>query len=208
MRQAKGWRSHALCLVSVTEPRWLTAQERRAWLALLSVNTLLPAALDAHLTQLNKLSLFDYNVLAMLSEAEGRMLPMKELASRTSASLSRLSHVVTKLQARGWIDRQPSPDDARVTTAHLTDAGWETIADLAPEHVERVRQLVFDALEPEDVACLAEIGEKVVGRLQHDSWIFRDPARSESVPSEVRAPSAERAPSEAETLAHDGGSAR
>jgi DNA-binding MarR family transcriptional regulator len=161
----------------VTEPRWLDAQERRAWLALLSVNTLLPATLDAHLTQLNRLSLFDYNVLAMLSEAEGRTLPMKELASRTSASLSRLSHVVTKLQARGWIDRRPSPDDARVTTAHLTDAGWETIVELAPEHVERVRQLVFDALGPDDVARLAELGEKIVDKLQSDSWIFRDPSR-------------------------------
>lgn len=161
----------------MTEPRWLDAQERRAWLALLSVTTLLPAALDAHLTQLNKLSLFDYNVLAMLSEAEGRMLPMKELASRTSASLSRLSHVVTKLQGRGWIDRRPSPDDARVTTAHLTDAGWETIVDLAPEHVARVRRLVFDALGADEVARLADIGEKVVGRLQEDNWIFRDPSR-------------------------------
>jgi hypothetical protein len=63
-------------LVSVTEPRWLSAEERRAWLALLSVTTLLPAALDAHLTSLGKLSLFDYDVLAMLSEADGRALPM------------------------------------------------------------------------------------------------------------------------------------
>jgi DNA-binding MarR family transcriptional regulator len=174
-------------LVSVTEPRWLTAQERRAWLALLSVNTLLPAALDAHLTSLNKLSLFDYDVLAMLSEAEGRMLPMKELAARTSASLSRLSHVVTKLQARGWIDRKPSPDDARVTTAHLTDAGWETIVDLAPDHVERVRQLIFDGLDAEDVRRLAEISEKIVERLQEDSWIFRDPARAEAIAADADA---------------------
>lgn len=172
----------------MTEPRWLSAQERRAWLALLSVNTLLPAALDAHLTQLNRLSLFDYNVLAMLSEAEGRRLPMKELASRTSASLSRLSHVVTKLQARGWIDRQPSPDDARVTTAHLTDAGWETIVELAPEHVERVRQLIFDALDADDVARLSDIGEKIVVRLQDESWIFRDPTRQEALAADGAAP--------------------
>lgn len=149
------------------------------------MSTLLPAALDAHLTQLNKLSLFDYNVLAMLSEAEGRLLPMKELASRTSSSLSRLSHVVTKLQARGWIDRRPSPDDARVTTAHLTDAGWETIVDLAPEHVEQVRQVVLDPLDPQDVAQLAEIGEKIVGKLQADHWIFRDQARIDSQRSET-----------------------
>ncbi len=93
----------------MTEPRWLNADERRAWLALLSINTLLPAALDTQLQAAGKLSLFDYNVLAMLSEAEGRFLPMSELAARTSASLSRLSHVVTKLQRRGWVEREAHP---------------------------------------------------------------------------------------------------
>ena len=54
----------------MTEPRWLNADERRAWLALVSINTLLPAALDTKLHTAGKLSLFDYTVLAMLSEAE------------------------------------------------------------------------------------------------------------------------------------------
>ena len=161
----------------MTEPRWLNADERRAWLAQLSINTLLPAALDTQLHAAGKLSLFDYNVLAMLSEAEGRFLPMSELAARTSASLSRLSHVVTKLQNRGWLERRPHPGDARVTTAHLTDAGMETIVELAPGHVEAVRSLFLDALSPEDVADLARIGEKIVGRLDDDHWILRGQAR-------------------------------
>ena len=88
----------------MTEPRWLNADERRAWLAQLSINTLLPAALDTKLHAAGKLSLFDYNVLAMLSEAEGRFLPMSELAARTSASLSRLvacGHQAAEPRA-GW----------------------------------------------------------------------------------------------------------
>ncbi|KRE82120.1 MarR family winged helix-turn-helix transcriptional regulator [Arthrobacter sp. Soil763] len=158
----------------MTEPRWLNADERRAWLAQLSINTLLPAALDTQLHAAGKLSLFDYNVLAMLSEAEGRYLPMSELAARTSASLSRLSHVVTKLQNRGWVERQPHPGDARVTTAHLTDAGMATIEGLAPAHVEGVRTLFLDALDPADVADLARIGEKIVSRLDANHWILRE----------------------------------
>ena len=130
----------------MTEPRWLNADERRAWLALVSINTLLPAALDTRLHTAGKLSLFDYTVLAMLSEAEGRFLPMSELAARSSASLSRLSHVVTKLQKRGWVERRPHPRDARVTTAHLTEEGMSTIVGLAPGHVEDVRDLFLDAL--------------------------------------------------------------
>lgn len=158
----------------MSEPRWLNADERRAWLALMSVNTLLPAALDSQLHSAGKLSLFDYHVLAMLSETESRFLPMSELAARTSASLSRLSHVVTKLQNRGWVERRPHPGDARVTTAHLTDAGMDTIVGLAPGHVESVRALFLDALSEEDVADLARIGEKIVSRLDDDHWILRE----------------------------------
>lgn len=158
----------------MSEPRWLNADERRAWLALMSINTLLPAALDSQLHNAGKLSLFDYHVLAMLSETESRFLPMSELAARTSASLSRLSHVVTKLQSRGWVERRPHPGDARVTTAHLTDAGMDTIVGLAPGHVESVRALFLDALSDEDVAELARIGEKIVSRLDDDHWILRE----------------------------------
>lgn len=158
----------------MTEPRWLNSDERRAWLAQLSINTLLPAALDTQLHGAGKLSLFDYNVLAMLSEAEDRFLPMSELAARTSASLSRLSHVVTKLQNRGWVERHQHPGDARVTTAHLTDDGMATIEQLAPGHVEAVRSLFLDALTEADVADLARIGEKVVARLDDDHWILRE----------------------------------
>ncbi|UKA62583.1 MarR family winged helix-turn-helix transcriptional regulator [Arthrobacter sp. MMS18-M83] len=158
----------------MTEPRWLNADERRAWLALLSINTLLPAALDTQLQAAGKLSLFDYNVLAMLSEADGRFLPMSELAARTSASLSRLSHVVTKLQRRGWVEREAHPGDARVTVAHLTDAGMDTIVSLAPGHVDAVRSLMLDAMTDDDVADLARIGEKIVARLDDDHWILRE----------------------------------
>ncbi len=158
----------------MTEPRWLNADERRAWLAILSINTLLPAALDSQLHHAGKVSLFDYNVMAMLSEAEGHFLPMSQLAARTSSSLSRLSHVVSKLEKRGWLERRPHPRDARVTTAHLSDVGMATLVDLAPGHVEAVRTKFLDALTDRDVNDLARIGEKIVARLDDDHWILRE----------------------------------
>jgi DNA-binding MarR family transcriptional regulator len=158
----------------MTEPRWLNADERRAWLAILSINTLLPAALDSQLHTAGKVSLFDYNVMAMLSEAEGHFLPMSELAARTSSSLSRLSHVVSKLEKRGWLERRPHPRDARVTTAHLSDDGMATLVSLAPGHVEAVRTKFMDALTDRDVNDLARIAEKIVARLDDDHWILRE----------------------------------
>lgn len=155
------------------EPRWLDAQERAAWLALLSVTTLLPGAIEAPLQHAAKLSLFEYNVLAMLSEADGDALPMSELAARTTASLSRLSHVVKKLQARGLVQRSIHAVDARVTEAAITGEGMALIEGLAPAHVLTVRELIFDQLDRDDVENLARIGRKLVRGLDGEHWTLR-----------------------------------
>ncbi|WP_417219846.1 MarR family winged helix-turn-helix transcriptional regulator [Arthrobacter sp.] len=157
----------------MTEPRWLSAQERECWLALMAVSMQLPSLLDSELHRQARITLFDYHVLAMLSETEDHLLPMSELAGRTNASLSRLSHVVKKLEGRGWVERSQSPVDARVTVAHLCDAGMEMLAGLAPEHVNSVRELIFDGLTDDDVEDLARIGRKLVSRLDPEHWIFR-----------------------------------
>ena len=99
------------------EVRWLTPEQLRAWVGLRSVAELLPAALDSQLRRDARLTHFDYQVLAMLSEAPGRTLRMTSLAQRTSATLPRLSHVVERLEARGLVARAPSTDDARATAS-------------------------------------------------------------------------------------------
>ncbi|WP_372697257.1 MarR family winged helix-turn-helix transcriptional regulator [Arthrobacter sp. JSM 101049] len=157
----------------MTETRWLSPEERECWLALMAVSMQLPSLLDSDLHRQARITLFDYNVLAMLSEADDHLLPMSELAGRTNSSLSRLSHVVKKLEGRGWVERSQSPVDARVTVAHLRDAGMEMLVGLAPEHVGSVRRMIFDGLTDEDVADLARIGRKVVARMDPEHWIFR-----------------------------------
>lgn len=160
----------------VSETRWLNPDERAAWLALLAVTTRLPAELDSGLQRIAGITLFDYHVLAMLSEAEGDTLPMSRLAQRANSSLSRLSHVVKKLGERGWVLRRPSEEDARVTVVELTPAGRELLERIAPAHVAGVRRSVFDALDPGDVADLGRIGRKIVASTEPEHWIFSDEA--------------------------------
>ncbi|MHA7240297.1 MarR family winged helix-turn-helix transcriptional regulator [Arthrobacter sp. TMS1-12-1] len=155
---------------------WLTPDERRAWLALYALTSLLPAHLDAHLFREARITLFDYHVLAMLSEAEGTCLPMSELAARSTASLSRLSHVVKKLEGRGWVTRLPSSSDGRVTTASLTAAGLAMLTELAVAHVALVRSTVFDALDDQDVADLDRVGRKILRGMDSAHWILADGA--------------------------------
>ncbi|WP_345470560.1 MarR family transcriptional regulator [Glutamicibacter ectropisis] len=154
-------------------PVWLSQMERDAWLGLQTVMTLLPATLDSDLQGLEGITLFDYHMLAMLSEAEDRKLSMTDLASHTSASLSRLSHVVKKLESRGWVVREQSEEDARVKIASLTDAGWDAVVAMAPHHVASVRALLFDPLDDKDVKNLAAIMRKVTTSLDQDHWILK-----------------------------------
>ena len=147
------------------ENRWLTHEERIAWVRLAAVLELLPGVLDTQLRRDSDLTHFEYFVLAMLSEAPGRTLRMTSLAARTNATLPRLSHVVRRLEDRGLVRRFPCPEDGRATNAQLTDAGWEKIVAAAPGHVATVRQQVMDALSPDQVGQLAEITAAILGRV-------------------------------------------
>jgi DNA-binding MarR family transcriptional regulator len=150
--------------------RWLSEDELRAWLKLAGVMLKLAPALDSQLQRDSDLTHFDYLCLAMLSEAEeDRTLRMSELAARTNATLSRLSHVVSKLEKRGWVSRRPDPASRRVTLATLTEEGWQVLVEAAPGHVGTVRSLVFDDLSPEDVAALERIAGSIVERIEQAS---------------------------------------
>jgi len=150
------------------EPRWLTAEERRAWFALGSVLFRLPAALDAQLQRDSGISHFEYQVLSALSEAPGRTLRMSELAVLAEGSLSRLSQVVSRLEKRGWVRRTPDPTDGRYTLAILTEDGWEKVVQTAPGHVETVRSLVIDPLTKAQIRQLTDIGQRIMRVIDPD----------------------------------------
>ena len=147
------------------EPRWLDDQEREAWLTLAGLLLRLPGALDAQLQRDAGVTHFDYLCLAMLSEADGRVLRTSELAAITNASLSRLSHVVSKLERRGWVERLPCPGDGRTTMVQLTEQGWAKVERTAPGHVEHVRSLVVDPLTPQQLRQLKAAGQRILQRL-------------------------------------------
>ncbi|WP_128374842.1 MarR family winged helix-turn-helix transcriptional regulator [Streptomyces cavernae] len=125
----------------------------------------LPAALDGQMQRDAGITHFEYVVLAALSESPHRTLWMSDLACLSTASLSRLSHVVKRLEERGWGRRAPCPDNGRYTVARLTDEGYAKVVASAPGHVETVRDLVIDALSPAQLTQLRDISRTVVGRI-------------------------------------------
>lgn len=150
------------------EPRWLSPEERDAWLALAGVVFRLPQALDAQLRRDAGITHFEYGVLAGLSEAPGRTLRMSVLAMIADGSLPRLSQVVARLEGRGWVHREPDPADGRYTLATLTDEGWDKVVATAPGHVEAVHSLVIDPLTKAQLGQLAAIGARIRGAIDPD----------------------------------------
>lgn len=145
-----------------TETPWLDDTEMDAWLPLARLMIRLPAALDAQLRRDAGVSHFEYAVLARLSEAPNRTLRMSTLADFANGSLSRLSHVVARLESQGWVTRRPCPEDGRYTDAILTDRGFAKVAEAAPGHVAAVRRLVIDPLTRTQLRQLSAITSRIL----------------------------------------------
>jgi DNA-binding MarR family transcriptional regulator len=145
--------------------QWLTDDQQRAWRGLLQMSSRLDARLNRDLQQASGLSLADYDVLVLLTEAPDGRLRMFELVDELQWEQSRLSHHVARMQRRGLVAREECTTDKRGAFVVLTDAGREAIEKAAPGHVDTVRRLVFDGLSGEQVAMLETFVGRVLSRL-------------------------------------------
>jgi DNA-binding MarR family transcriptional regulator len=117
------------------------------------------------LQQTSGLSLADYDVLVLLTEAPDGRLRMFELVEDLQWEQSRLSHHVARMQRRGLVAREECTTDKRGAFVVVTVAGREAIEKAAPTHVALVRHLVFDGLSGEQVAMLESFVSRVLARL-------------------------------------------
>jgi len=130
--------------------KWLTAAEVDSWLSVVRLMTWLPWSIDQQLRRDSNLGMVEYQVMARLSQSPERTLRMSSLADLANASLSRLSHLVKRLEDRGLVRREPDPADGRFTNAILTD---------------QVRSLVIDVLSPEQLRRLGLVADRIMSRI-------------------------------------------
>ena len=149
--------------------RWLTADEQRAWRALLRMSSGLDAQLNRELLATSGLSLADYDVLVLLTDVPDGRLRVFELAHELGWEQSRVSHHLSRMQRRGLVVRESCATDRRGAFVVLTEQGRSAITAAAPAHVATVRRLVFDGLAPEQVAALEETARHVLARLERTS---------------------------------------
>ncbi|HZC90197.1 MAG TPA: MarR family transcriptional regulator [Mycobacterium sp.] len=147
------------------EDYWLDADQQQSWRHLFALLMTLPAAIESDLQRTTGITMFEYLVLANLSEADETTLRMTELAYRANSSLSRLSHVVSRLVKRGWVRKRPSANDGRVSEVVLTKAGLAKVVGAAPDHARLIQELVIAPLTRPQLKALGASAAAIVERI-------------------------------------------
>lgn len=139
----------------MTEPvgGWLNEAQQKTWRNYLLAKTHIEQYLDEGLRQFN-LSLAEYELLVRLSEAPNRTIRMGELAASVGHSRSRLTHTVKRMEQDGYVTRTSCDSDGRGVQATMTDEGMALLVRAAPAHVDSVRRVFVDAIDPADYEVL------------------------------------------------------
>lgn len=144
-------------MTGVGDIRWLDPAEEAAWRGLRRIDFTVLAEIRRDLLADAGLSDADYEVMTNLSDADDDRLRSGDLAAKMCWSTSRLSHQLRRMEERGLVARGHDAHDRRGSTVALTADGRASLMTAAPLHVESVRRRLFDRLQPEQIAQLADI---------------------------------------------------
>lgn len=139
----------------------LTEDQLVSWRAFIESSWALHNRLEDELRTATGLSMSDYHVMVVLSEAPGHRARMGELASRLVFSPSRLTYQIGSMAKRGLVRKQACPDDGRGQEAVLTDAGMAALIAAAPLHLKTVRDAFIDHLDPGELAVVGRVFARI-----------------------------------------------
>lgn len=143
------------------QTHWLSDEQQRVWRLWLHGTARVNDYLDAQLRG-DGLDLGDYEILVTLSEGVDRSMRMSDLADGVHQSRSRLTHAIKRMERDGLVTRRAAEDDRRGVIATLTDDGYDLLVRSAPGHVTAVRQILVDAVAPEDFEAVGRVMSAVL----------------------------------------------
>jgi DNA-binding MarR family transcriptional regulator len=151
----------------------MTGRELAIWRALLDTTAELRRILGAQLLRESSLSPADYEVLLVLSEADGRRLRSSELAASIDWERSRLSHHLGRMERRGLIRRHDCATDSRGAEVSLTDDGARLFRAATAPHMRAIKKYFADALTPEQFEALTAILQALQNNLHPELTVAR-----------------------------------
>jgi DNA-binding MarR family transcriptional regulator len=144
------------------EPDPFSPAEFDAWRGLIRLRESVMREIDRRLRERGELSLEDYGVLITLVGRPGRRLRMSDLGTRRLLTPSGITRAVERLEKRGFVAREPDPDDGRATLAVLTREGAAALRRAQRLHHAAVRELYLGRLDEREQRQLARLFEKAL----------------------------------------------
>src|SRR6266496_1060595 len=150
----------------MAEPRTLRPEEWEFWDTWMRAQRLLARELDRGLQDDCGISKAEFSVLVTLWQAPGRELRVGELAESLDWEKSRVSHMLTRMENRGFVERTQFGASGRRTGIGLTISGSQAAQSAILRHAGNIRRYVLDSLTPEQTATIRAWSEQMIDRIE------------------------------------------
>jgi DNA-binding MarR family transcriptional regulator len=125
-------------------------------------------AFDRRLQDDSGISHPEYLVMVALWNAPHRKLRTGELADDLSWEKSRVSHQVTRMVARGLLERTECDTDARGVWVGLTAEGSRTLLGATRDHTQAIGDWFFDVLTDDEKHAIQTASRRMRAKLIDD----------------------------------------
>ncbi|MCU1415930.1 MAG: MarR family transcriptional regulator [Schumannella sp.] len=143
----------------------VSEQDWQLWREFVTMHRHLARELDRQLQRDAGISQADFSVLVVLSESNGQRLRTGELAELLAWEKSRVSHQVTRMEARDLVERSECAEDGRGTWVGITEEGRRVLAGANSDHADTIRTLFFDQLNDDEKAALGEASRRILDKM-------------------------------------------
>ena len=155
-------------------PRWyasdvsdlngLDTAELAMWRGFVAMRRSLDRALEQRLQADAGISAADYEVLLSLACMEDGRLRPGAIAEALGWEKSRISHQVSRMAARGLVDREECPTDARGTWVVLTRGGRAALDAARPGYADVLRTIFFGSMSGAERETLRALAARALER--------------------------------------------
>src|SRR3954469_10233074 len=130
----------------------------KTWVQFARTFTRMARKLDQAL-ETHGLSVPQFDVLATLGFEQG--ITQQELAQRLLVTKGNICGMIDRMEASGWVERRPDPEDRRANRLFLTDQGRHLLGKALPDQ-QRILGRMFEALGEGETQRLFQL----MGRLE------------------------------------------
>jgi DNA-binding MarR family transcriptional regulator len=147
-------------------PENLKPEEWELWDVWMRAQRLLAQELDRGLQRDSGISKAEFSVLMTLHRTPGDEMRVGELSESLGWEKSRVSHLLTRMESRGLVERTRSGAGGRRTGIGLTAEGRRVVQSALLGHAGNIRRYFLDPLLPEQAAAIRAWSEQVVDRIE------------------------------------------